>query len=499
VTISEGRNRTAERFAARARSSDERDLALTSIGVDVGSATTHLLISRLRLALVGARYSLVEAQTLYQSPISLTRYESEDLIDERALRQWLDGQLSAAGVTAATIDTGAVLMTGRALLARNAAAISRLVAGAAGTLVAVGADHHLEAALAARGSGAAVLSGRSQKPVLNVDVGGGTTKFALCQGGRVEQTAALNVGARTIEMDAAGRIVRIDDAARSMNGELPPEARVGNVLGEGDRRHVGSLLASQVIEVARTGRAAPAHDQLMLTSPIDLPDSPMTLTFSGGVAEYVHGREVGDFGDIGAALGAGLRDQVEMAALHGSLELVELPQGIRATALGASRHTVQVSGHTVFVAPEDVLPLRAILVVEADPDALAGRFSRASIAAEIGRSLDRMPTVNVSGGLIAIALQWQGQASRARLEDLCAGLLEAHRARSLDSPIVVVVDRDVAGILGVHLASIGASRVVALDGLVVSELDRLDIGELVPGTGAVPVVVTTPLLLAEQT
>ena len=67
------------------------------------------------------------------------------------------------------------------------------------------------------------------------------------------------------------------------------------------------------------------------------------------------------------------------------MTLVRPGEGIRATVIGASQYTIQVSGSTIYVAPLDVLPLRNLPVVAPDlpldgeaiePDAVAAAIAR---------------------------------------------------------------------------------------------------------------------------
>ena len=93
------------------------------------------------------------------------------------------------------------------------------------------------------------------------------------------------------------------------------------------------------------------------------------MVFSGGVAEYVYGREPRDFGDLGRPLGRALRRRMDSGALPFRL----LPAGecIRATALGASEYSVQLSGNTGCITdPEALLPRRNLQVVR--PDCVLG-------------------------------------------------------------------------------------------------------------------------------
>src|ERR1700732_4124475 len=84
-----------------------------------------------------------------------------------------------------------------------------------------------ETVMAAHGSGAVARSIRDKATVMNVDVGGGTSKIAICCDGRVSDVTALDVGARLICLDAGGRIVRVEEAGRRFGAELGLDLEVG--------------------------------------------------------------------------------------------------------------------------------------------------------------------------------------------------------------------------------------------------------------------------------
>src|SRR5206468_7564330 len=109
-----------------------------------------------------------------------------------------------------------VILTGEALRRENAEAIAGLLAEQRGEFVCASAGHHMEAMLAAYGSGAARVSHDSGKRILNVDIGGGTTKLAVVDRGKVIATAAVHVGGRLLVIDEARRIVRLDPAGRHL-------------------------------------------------------------------------------------------------------------------------------------------------------------------------------------------------------------------------------------------------------------------------------------------
>ena len=61
---------------------EEEKLQLTSVGVDIGSSTSHLVFSRLELTLEGSRYRVTKRDVLNESQILLTPYV-DDTQDRR--------------------------------------------------------------------------------------------------------------------------------------------------------------------------------------------------------------------------------------------------------------------------------------------------------------------------------------------------------------------------------------------------------------------------------
>src|SRR2546422_808380 len=195
-------------------------VSLLSVGIDIGSSGTQVIFSRINLRRMGeelsSRYFVVSRETLFQSPVSLTPYRSEELIDDAELGAIIDRAFADAGLHPDNIDTGVDILTGEALRRENAEAIASVLAEQRGEFVCATAGHHMESMLAAFGSGAARVSHDSGKRILNVDIGGGTTKLALVERGKVIATAAVHVGGRLQVVDETRRIVRLDPAGRHL-------------------------------------------------------------------------------------------------------------------------------------------------------------------------------------------------------------------------------------------------------------------------------------------
>src|ERR1700731_2677516 len=193
-------------------------VTLVTVGIDIGSSGTQVIFSPINLRRHGggltSRYYFVSRETLFQSPVALTPYSSDVRIDETALGAIIDAAYAAASIKAEEIDTGVVILTGEALRRENAQAIAALIAEQRGDFVTATAGHHMESMLAAYGSGASKVSHDQDKRILNIDIGGGTTKLAIVEKGNVTATAAVHIGGRLQVVDEIGKIIRLDPAGR---------------------------------------------------------------------------------------------------------------------------------------------------------------------------------------------------------------------------------------------------------------------------------------------
>jgi ethanolamine utilization protein EutA len=190
------------------------NVELTTVGIDVGSSTSHLMFARVHLqrltTALSSRFVVVGREVLWRSPILLTPYLPDNTIDVGKLAAFFDAAFTEADLTRDKIDSGAVILTGEALKRNNAEAITHLFAAESGKFVCASAGHHMECAMAAHGSGAVALSRKEKTTVMNVDIGGGTTKFALVEKGQLVATAAVEVGGRLIAFDENNKIIRLE-------------------------------------------------------------------------------------------------------------------------------------------------------------------------------------------------------------------------------------------------------------------------------------------------
>src|SRR5690348_2408569 len=314
---------------------DEDQICVLSVGVDIGSSTSHLVFSRIVLERLDSRYVVTERETFYQSDILLTPYASADEIDADALGEFIRKQYESAMVDPEEIDAGALILTGVAVRRSNARRIGELFAAQAGKLVAVSAGDSLETVMAAYGSGAVARSIRDEATVMNVDVGGGTAKIAMCRNGEVVAITAADVGARLVCVDADRKIVRLEEAGKRFAADLGLQLRLGDTLSESHARTLAGAMADRLFEAMRGETPKLGDTSLLRLDPLSWRGNIDEVTFSGGVAEYIFGWEQGSFGDLGALLGEEIRKRVDAWGVR----LEKPAEGIRATVIGASQYT----------------------------------------------------------------------------------------------------------------------------------------------------------------
>ena len=468
-------------------------VSLTSVGIDIGSSGTQVIFSRVHLRRLGeqlsSHYFVVSRETLFQSPVALTPYESDERIDQRALGAIIDAAYNTAGIGPEKVDTGAVILTGEALRRENAAAVAGIVAERGGDFVCAAAGHHMEAMLAAFGSGAARVSADAGKRLLNIDIGGGTTKLAIIESGRVVATAAFHVGGRLQVIDAEQRIVRLDPAGKHLAAQAGFSWSLGEVIDPAALDVLAESMAAAVLGAVCDPNPPARIRELYLTD--RLPDvGPIDgVMFSGGVAEYIYGRETRDFGDLGRRLGAALSRKIAAGALPWSL--LPARECIRATALGASEYSVRLSGNTIYISHNAALLPRRNLQVVKPPCDFAATIDPESLARTIRQHLTLFDLAE-DDKEFALAFQWRGEPSYERVVAFARGIVAglAHII-ARKAPLYLVLDGDLAQTLGGVLRDdLGvASEVLAIDGIVLADFDYIDIGRIRLPSHTVPVTV----------
>lgn len=467
----------------------ERDLEiiLTSVGVDIGSSTSHLVFSKIVMERRDTVYVVTKREVLQESDILLTPYTDEMTIDAAALEQFIDAQYRQAGLTPHDIDSGALILTGVAARRANARAIGELFADHAGKFVAVSAGDSLETTLVAYGSGAVALSARENLRVMNVDIGGGTSKIAVCENGEVVCRTVIDVGARLICFDGDGRVTVVEEAGQLFADDAKVSLAVDEVLPADSINRIVERMAERLMQAMGAEPMDEDTYPFLRMAPISDIKPPDALTFSGGVSEFVYRREHGTFGDLGPLLASAIGRRAD----EWGCRIRQPHEGIRATVVGASQYTTQVSGSTIFVAPMDTVPLRNIAVINPDLVLDAEELNADEINEAIGRALLRLD-LQEGKQAVALCFRWNGSATYQRLDKFCRSVIRGLAPiLSKDFPLVLVTDSDVGGLVGLHCHAECRleNPVVSIDGITLREFEYIDIGAFLESSGAVPVVI----------
>lgn len=445
---------------------------LLSLGLDVGTTTTQLVLSELTVENRAGAFSVPELditarKVRYKSPVYFTPMLDENRVDAKALRQLVEKEYETAGVSRQQVDTGAVIITGETSRKENARQVLGSLSDFAGEFVVATAGPHLESLLAAKGAGSMEQS--RDKPLLHMDIGGGTSNLALLEDGKTVRTGCLNVGGRLLKFDKDGCVTYVSPVLRGLT-----ELKVGDRATEAQVRQVAELL-TRALEMSAGLR--PADDLLTRLSTAEAGDAfepapPGTrVCFSGGVAECI--REDYPwlrFGDLGPVLGQCIREsRFRDRYLLGR-------ETIRATVIGAGCHSTQLSGSTVFC--RDVtLPVKNLPVVcFSQGEQESPGLSR--LIEERCAQQDKTPVLSFPGAS-------GSYGAICRLADQIAG--------AKICPLYVSVEQDMAKALGQALSLRCPDKgVLCLDRLHLEEGSYLDVGQ--PIGPAFPVVIKTLIL-----
>jgi ethanolamine utilization protein EutA len=280
--------------------------------------------------------------------------------------------------------------------------------------------------------------------------------------------------------------VRLEPAGRLAGQALGLDLVEGEPISDEQMQAIASYLADRLLPLLTCQPPGPQEQALLRTDALNT-EPPEAVVFSGGVAEFIYGRESHQFGDLGSLLAREVRQRAECAGLP----ILPPAAGIRATVIGASQYTVQVSGSTIFVAPPEALPARNVPAIRPRLALEAEQLDDAQIASEVGDALRRLDLHNGETP-VALAVTWAGSATFRRIDAFCRGVVEGLREiLARGHPLVLVFDGDVGGLFGIHLReTLGLSNpVVSIDGVELTDFNYVDIGELIPSSGAVPVVI----------
>ena len=435
--------------------------SLLSVGLDVGTTSTQLVVSRLTVENRASSFAvpdmdITERNVLYKSPVYFTPLLDERHVDGAGIREIVQAEYQKAGIRREDVDTGAIIITGETSRKENARAVLEALSDYAGDFVVATAGPDLESVLAAKGAGAVELSRTACKPVLHMDIGGGTSNLALIEDGKITRTGCLNVGGRLIKFRENGEITYVSSVLSGIFSGKP-----GEIATQAELRELAQSL-TQTLEMAAGLREPTQLMEKLLTEETgrkwNPPAGEVIISFSGGVADCM-AEELpwNQFGDLGPILGQTIR---KSSLCRGQYALGR--ETIRATVIGAGSYSTQLSGSTVY--SQNVrFPLKNLPVVEKNSELYEGS--------------------------VVLSVPGITSPTYAQVREIAREL-----AQTQPPELYICLEADMAKALGQALAARlpPETRILCIDRIRVGENSYLDIGQ--PVGGAFPVVVKTLVL-----
>ena len=454
-----------------------------SIGVDIGTSTTEIIISNIKIS-TSMGPSLLpttkidETEVIYRSPVIFTPLISRDTIDFEQIREQVKAAMKESGIDKENIETGAVIITGETARKDNARQVNIWLSEFLGDFVVATAGPRLEAVLAGRGSGISEESKKRSRRIINLDIGGGTLNAAVFDCGTCTDSFAMDIGGRLIKLDDTGRVTYISDRIVHIITSHKLAIRQGETADIKVLERFCSYLADCCLQALGLREMKEGTLPLYITD-FTIPKNLDFISISGGVGEYVgslnESTEWFQYGDIGPLLGI----KITQALAPYKSRLILPEEKIRATVIGAGSHSLSVSGSTVGV-ESSILPMRNIPIVKCPAAASQWEDVFRSTRPLMELYEDEVLAVSIKGE------KSPGYRELKLLADQIARLYEG-----LKSPVIVLLKEDFAKALSqmIRIHTPCSKPIICLDQIQVEEGDYIDIGS--PIGSAVPVVIKT--------
>ena len=465
---------------------------LLTVGIDLGTSTTQLVLSELTVenfasAFTVPRISISDKKVIYRSDIIFTPLLNQSEIDAEPIKAFVAEQYRQAGIHKQDIQMGAVIITGETARKSNANNVLRALSGYAGDFVVATAGPDLESIIAGKGAGAQTYSETKRKPVVNLDIGGGTTNLAVFKDGEVIDTACFDIGGRLIKLDQQQKITYIAPKIQEIINKKGLTLHLGDQATEQNLLPIISELVAVLENSIGWGTQSPFYQLLVTNHPLRKGEELPIVTFSGGVADCLNTTSTNLFkyGDIGLLLGKYLRKSL----IFSEKEVLESAETIRATVVGAGSHTAEISGSTIAYR-EQILPVKNIPILK-----LAQEDETLTVT-ELGQRIQEKLNWHriEETPQIALAIRGMNNPTFADIQRYGQGIVEGLANLVAEQiPIIVMVDEDMAKALG-HALSAHLPKdypFICLDSVKVENGDYVDIGLPVAEGAVLPVIVKT--------
>ena len=472
---------------------------ILSVGIDIGTTTTSMIVSRLGISNTAASYrvpevSITTKDIIYRSPLYLTPQKDRDLLDGEAIRQIVEKEYRAAGIRPDDVDTGAVIITGESSLKENAQIIIDKLSTLAGEFVVSTAGPDLESILAGRGSGAEAFSKKYGCVAANLDIGGGTTNVSVFNCGNLEAQTCIDVGGRIAKYDQQGRLTYVSARLNDLGALRGLHWSEGETVSGRDAPHHRPPAGGRHPRQHRAGPHGPhprQHDEHQQPHP---PHGPhpvcVLLRRRGGLLLQRRTKPSGvSTTSARASPKHSMKKWKRNARSRAAFEVVEPKETIRATVVGAGTYMTEVSGSTISYS-EDLFPIKNLpmFLPSEEAEAALYRGEHRKLAEELRWYMDQAQVEQMG-----LCIRGKERTTYPELKHLAEALLQVDReVLSPAHPLIIICENDLAKALGQVMGrQAGGRQIICLDCIRINSGDYIDIGKPVMDGVALPVVVKT--------
>ncbi len=467
---------------------------IISAGIDIGTSTTQIVFSRIKLENKASAYTvpeinIIDKNIFYEGNIYFTPLISETEIDGKEIRKIIEKEYINAGVSKEDIKTGAVIITGETARKENAQLITEEISDLAGDFVVAAAGPDLEAIIAAKGAGADKFSKEKNAVVINFDIGGGTTNIAVFKNGEVIDTACFDIGGRLIKMNKQGEIIYISEKIKNTADNMGLKLYLGKKVRKQELEQLAVKMAEILSDIIYSKDKSSQYNYLITNHDLNMNYNPDYISFSGGVADYIGISDNSDHYSLYNDLGIILGEKITESLLYKKSKVLKSHETIRATVVGAGSHTTEISGSTIYY-NGDYFPLKNIPIIKINEENYS---SNQEILESIKRKLSWFNVGN-GGQLTALSFKGKKNFSFKEISELAEIIIEgAQKIIKSNLPLVTILEHDAAKVLGQTLNNKlnRKKEIVSLDGIKVQNGDYLDIGKPLAGGKVLPVIIKT--------
>lgn len=469
---------------------------ILSVGIDIGTSTTQVIFSEITLENMASgftvpRINIIDKEVIYKSNIYFTPLISQTEINGEKIKEIVEKEFKEAGIDKEKVSTGAVIITGETARKKNASLISAQLSDLAGDFVVATAGPDLESIIAGKGAGAAQLSKKENRIVINFDIGGGTTNISVFDSGEIIDTACLDIGGRLIKFDQDNQIIYVAEKIKKLAAEIGIEIKENTQLKQSDLKKITEKMAAILVETVAAKEKSDLYQYLITNHGLSQKIEPDYISFSGGVADYIGqeiepGENIFAFNDIGILLA----QQITQSPLYQDYKIVKAAETIRATVVGAGSHTTDISGSTITY-NGDVFPLKNVPIIK-----ITAKEEKADSAELIEIIKKKLDWFDLEAELqpVALALKGKSNFSFKEITELAKIIVSGmDTIISNQLPLIIILENDAAKVLGQTINRLLEKKenIISLDGIKVNNGDYIDIGKPLAKGKVVPVIIKT--------